>query len=131
MIARQIGRDSVFPSIEIGTEDFTGYVGACDVGYSCAYMNTISWKSPTPPLPMETNPRVVFERMFGRPGSLEDRVERMQQNRSILDSVTGDVAALERGLGARDKRAARSVPRARPGDRDPHPARREPGHAPS
>ena len=51
------------------TEDQTGYVGACDVGYSCAYMNTISWKSPTTPMPMETNPRVVFERMFGRPGS--------------------------------------------------------------
>ena len=47
IIARQIGRDTVFPSLEIGTEDFTGYVGACDVGYSCAYMNTISWKSPT------------------------------------------------------------------------------------
>ena len=59
----------MFPSIEIGTEDFTGYVGACDVGYSCAYMNTISWKTPTTPMPMETNPRVVFERMFGRPGS--------------------------------------------------------------
>jgi hypothetical protein len=103
IIARQIGQDTVYPSIEIGTEDFTGYVGACDVGYSCAYMNTISWKSPTTPMPMETNPRVVFERMFGRPGSVADRVTRMQQNRSILDSVTGDVATLERGLGARDR----------------------------
>jgi hypothetical protein len=103
LIARQIGRDTVYPSVEIGTEDFTGYVGACDVGYSCAYMNTISWKSPTTPMPMETNPRVVFERMFGRPGSVADRVTRMQQNRSILDSVTGDVATLERGLGARDR----------------------------
>ena len=103
IIANQIGRDTVFPSIEIGTEDFTGYVGACDVGYSCAYMNSIAWKTPTTPLPMETNPRVVFERMFGRPGSTEERVTRMRQNRSILDSVTGDVAALERGLGARDR----------------------------
>jgi hypothetical protein len=103
IIARQIGQDTVFPSLEIGTEDFTGYVGACDVGYSCAYMNTISWKTPTSPMPMETNPRVVFERMFGRPGSKEDRLTRMRQNRSILDSVTGDVASLERGLGARDK----------------------------
>ena len=67
----KIGGDTVFPSLEIGTEDFTGYVGACDVGYSCAYMNTISWKTPTTPMPMETNPRVVFERMFGRPGSPE------------------------------------------------------------
>jgi hypothetical protein len=103
LIAGQIGRDTVFPSFEIGTEDFTGYVGACDVGYSCAYMNTISWKSPTQPMPMETNPRVVFERMFGRPGSPADRLNRMRQNRSILDSIQGDVTSLERGLGTRDR----------------------------
>ena len=54
-------------------------------------------------MPMETNPRVVFERRFGRPGSTEERVRRMEQNRSILDSVKGDVSSLERGLGARDK----------------------------
>src|SRR6195256_4549332 len=103
MIGTQVGGDSVLPSIEIGTENQTGCVGACDVGYSCAYMNTISWKSPTTPLPMETNPRVVFERMFGRPGSLADRVARMRGNRSILDSVKRDVVALEQGLGARDR----------------------------
>lgn len=103
IIAQQIGRNTVFTSLEIGTEDLTGYVGACDVGYSCAYMNTISWKSPTTPMPLETNPRVVFERMFGRPGSTEERVARMRQNRSILDSVRGDVTSLERGLGARDR----------------------------
>ena len=103
IIAEQIGRDTVFPSIEIGTEDLTGYVGACDVGYSCAYMNTISWKTPTTPMPLECNPRVVFERMFGRPGSTEERVARMRQNRSILDSVRGDVSSLETGLGARDR----------------------------
>ena len=61
IIAQQIGRDSVFPSLEIGTEDLTGYVGACDVGNSCAYMNTISWTTPTTPMPLESNPRVVFE----------------------------------------------------------------------
>jgi hypothetical protein len=103
IIAGQIGKDTVFKSLEISTEDQSGYVGACDVGYSCAYMSTISWKSPTEPMPMEMNPRVVFERMFGRPGSPEDRLTRMRQNRSILDSVRGDVAALERGLGARDR----------------------------
>jgi hypothetical protein len=103
IIAGQIGRDTVFPSIEIGTEDLTGYVGACDVGYSCAYMNTISWKTPTTPMPLECNPRVVFERMFGRPGSTEERVARMRQNRSILDSVRGDVNSLEKGLDARDR----------------------------
>ena len=103
IIARQIGRDTVFPSLEICTEDLTGYVGACDVGYSCAYMNTISWKSPTTPMPLESNPRVVFERLFGRPGSAEERATRRRQNRSILDSVRGDIGSLERGLGARDK----------------------------
>ena len=103
LIAQQIGQETVFPSLEIGTEDLTGYVGACDVGYSCAYMNTISWKTPTTPMPLETNPRVVFERMFGRPGSTDERIRRMRQNRSILDSVRGDVADLERGLGARDR----------------------------
>jgi hypothetical protein len=66
-------------------------------------MNTISWKSPTTPLPMETNPRVIFERMFGRPGSQADRVARMRGNRSILDSVKHDAVALEKGLGARDR----------------------------
>jgi hypothetical protein len=103
IIAQAIGRDTVFPSLEIGTEDLTGYVGACDVGYSCAYMNTISWKAPTIPMPLETNPRVVFERLFGRPGSPEERATRMRQNRSILDSVRGDIGALEQGLGTRDK----------------------------
>jgi hypothetical protein len=103
LIATTIGGDTVFPSLEIGTEDLTGYVGACDVGYSCAYMNTISWKSPTSPLPLETNPRVVFERLFGRPGSPEERLTRMRQNRSILDSVQGEVTTLERGLGSRDR----------------------------
>ena len=103
IIANTIGGDTVFPSLEIATEDLTGYVGACDVGYSCAYMNTISWKTPTTPMPLETNPRVVFERLFGRPGSPEDRLRRMRQNRSILDSVQNDVTALERGLGTRDK----------------------------
>jgi hypothetical protein len=98
-----IGKDTVFPSIEIATEDQAGYIGACDVGYSCAYMSTISWKGPTTPLPMEINPRVVFERMFGRPGTPEDRLARMQADQSILDSVRQDVASLQRGLGARDR----------------------------
>jgi hypothetical protein len=98
-----IGKDTVFPSIEIATEDQAGYIGACDVGYSCAYMSTISWKGPTTPLPMEINPRVVFERMFGRPGTPEDRLARMQADQSILDSVRQDVASLQRGLGPRDR----------------------------
>ena len=71
VVAKQIGQDTVFPSVELATEDFTGYIGGCDPSYSCAYMNTLSWKSATEPLPMEINPRVVFERLFGRPGTAE------------------------------------------------------------
>jgi hypothetical protein len=103
VVAALIGKDTVYPSLEIATEDQAGYIGACDVGYSCAYMSTIAWKGPTTPLPMEINPRVIFERMFGRPGTPEDRLARMKADQSILDSVREDVQSLERGLGARDR----------------------------
>jgi hypothetical protein len=103
VIANKIGQETPFPSLEVATEDFTGWIGGCDTAYSCAYMNTISWKSPTTPLPMEINPRVLFERMFGRPGTSAQRVERMRENRSILDSVREDVADLEKKLGTRDR----------------------------
>ena len=103
VLAKHIGQDTLFPSLELATEDFTGYLGACDMGYSCAYMNTISWRSPTIPLPMEINPRAAFERMFGGEGSRAQRAAQMQKDRSILDSVREDVTALERGLGPRDR----------------------------
>src|SRR5919198_299699 len=66
-------------------------------------MNTLSWASPTQPLPMEINPRVTFERMFGRAGSSAQRLSHMQTDRSILDSVKDDVKDLEGGLGSRDR----------------------------
>jgi hypothetical protein len=103
VIANKIGQETPFPSLELATEDFTGWIGGCDTAYSCAYMNTISWKNPTTPLPMEINPRVVFERMFGRPGTKAQRAERLQENRSILDSVRADVADLEKRLGTKDR----------------------------
>ena len=103
MIAKAIGQETPFPSLELATEDFTGFVGACDVGYSCTYMNTISWQGPTTPLPMEINPRVVFERMFGGAGTVEERLERMRTRRSILDSVSKSASKLQQGLGARDQ----------------------------
>ena len=102
VIARKIGQETPLPSLEVATEDFTGYVGGCDTQYSCQYMNTISWSSATTPVPMEINPRVVFERLFGRPGTREQRLRRMQRDKSILDSLTDDVADLRRGLGGRD-----------------------------
>ena len=103
VIANKIGQDTPFASLEVATEDFTGWIGGCDTAYSCAYMNTISWKSPTTPLPMEINPRVLFERMFGRPGTSAQRLQRMRENRSILDSVREDVADLEKKVGAKDR----------------------------
>jgi hypothetical protein len=102
VIARKIGQETALPSLELATEDFTGYIGGCDTQYSCAYMNTISWSSAQTPVPMEINPRVVFERLFGRPGTAAQRRQRMQTDKSILDSLTDDVKDLERGLGARD-----------------------------
>jgi hypothetical protein len=103
VIANKIGQDTPLPSLELATEDFTGWIGGCDTAYSCAYMNTISWKTPTTPLPMEINPRVVFERMFGRPGTRAQRLERMQEDRSILDSVREDVVDLQKRLGSKDR----------------------------
>jgi hypothetical protein len=103
VVARRIGRDVPFPSLELATEDFTGYVGGCTPGFSCAYMNTISWATPTTPLPMEINPRVVFERLFGRAGTLEQRAAWTGRSRSILDSIAGDANRLKQGLGARDR----------------------------
>jgi len=103
VIAKQIGGDTPLPSIQVATENLDGYVGGCSPGYACAYMNTISWASETSPVPMEINPRVVFERLFGRPGTAAQRAARAKQDASILDSVTADLGDLERGLGPRDK----------------------------
>src|SRR5690606_10010219 len=103
LIAEKIGQGTVFKSLEVATEDFTGYIGGCDPAYACAYVNTLSWASPTEPLPMETNPRRLFERMFGRPGTHEQRVARMRSGRSILDSVRDDLAALKHDVGPRDR----------------------------
>jgi hypothetical protein len=103
IVARQIGQETQFPSLELATADFTGYVGACTSGYSCVYTNTISWSAPTTPLPMEINPRAVFEKLFGRPGSPAERAARFARTRSILDVVAAQAADLQRSLGPRDK----------------------------
>jgi hypothetical protein len=103
LIAKKIGQDTVFPSIEAATEDFTGYIGGCDPAYACAYINTLSWKTATQPLPMEINPRVLFERMFGRPGTTQQRLARLKTGRSILDSIQEDMKDLQLDLGVRDR----------------------------
>jgi hypothetical protein len=103
VIAKQVGQGSPFPSLEFATEDFTGYVGGCAPNYSCAYLNTISWSSPTTPLPMEINPRTAFERLFGDGGSDAQRQRQLQEDRSILDAIVGDVKTLQIRLGSRDR----------------------------
>jgi hypothetical protein len=103
VIARQIGQETIYPSLELATEDFSETVGACEIGFSCAYMNTISWSSPTTPVPMELNPRIVFERLFGGAGSPEQRLIVRQRNASILDDIRGEAQRLQRGLGAQDQ----------------------------
>src|SRR6186997_612768 len=87
ILAKHLGQETPFPSLEFATEDFSGYIGGCVPGYSCTYMNTISWASETEPLPMETDPRAAFERMFGRAGTPASRQARRNEDRSILDSI--------------------------------------------
>jgi len=102
LIAQKIGQDTPLPSLELGIED-TSYTGVCDDGYSCSYLNTISWATPRKPLPMERNPLVVFERLFGDGSTAEQRRLRRQEDRSILDSVTHDVTRLGKVIGAGDR----------------------------
>ena len=103
VVAKRIGQETTFPSIELATEDFTGLVGDCAPGFSCAYMNTLSWQSETAPLPMEINPRVVFERLFGGGGTRDERLARMKTDRSLLDFVADDLRDVQSGIGARDR----------------------------
>jgi hypothetical protein len=103
VLAKHVGQESPFPSLEFATEDFSGYIGGCVPGYSCTYMNTISWAGETSPLPMEINPRVAFERMFGRAGDADSRLRRMQENRSILDSIAEEARQLQKRVGTQDR----------------------------
>jgi hypothetical protein len=103
VLAKQIGQDTPLPSLELGIED-VGATGTCGSGYSCAYSNTISWETPTKPLPVEIRPQVVFERLFGDGSTPEARTARKQQDRSILDSITHDVAKLRQNVGPSDAR---------------------------
>jgi hypothetical protein len=101
--AKELGKATQFGSLELGLEMPT-LAGGCDSGYSCAYTNTISWRTPTTPLPMEINPRNVFERLFGDGDSNDpaSRLAALKEQRSILDYVSGDLDRLETSLGARD-----------------------------
>jgi hypothetical protein len=102
--ARELGKNTQLASLEIGL-DSPSLAGGCDSGYSCAYTNTISWRGPTTPLPMEMNPRALFERLFGD-GDSTDPVARMtalKEQGSILDYISGDIDRMETNLGVRDR----------------------------
>jgi hypothetical protein len=104
ILAREFGSQTQLASLELSLES-TESAATCEVGFSCAYSSTISWHSPTTPLPMENNPRTVFERLFGDNGSTDPAVRRarIQQQRSILDSVLQSVDRFQRGLGTGDR----------------------------
>jgi hypothetical protein len=103
ILAQKIGQTNLLPSLQLAVEDPGSNSTNCGEGYSCVYTNTISWSTPTRPLPMEINPQVVFERMFGSGGTPEERALRRAQQRSILDSVTEDLAKLKVEVAAPDR----------------------------
>ena len=100
--ARHIGKDTPIPSLELGT-DLIAQVGDCDSGFACAYMNNLSWTSPTTPLPTEADPRVIFERLFGNGGTAGRRRAELRKNASILDWLREDMARLQKELGPTDR----------------------------
>ncbi len=107
ILADEVGQDTPLPSLELGLEgaDTVNGVGTCDVGFSCAYQNRLAWAGPSTPLPVETNPRVVFDRLFGNVDSTDPavRAARLRRQGSILDSVLEKVDRLQGGLGTRDR----------------------------
>jgi len=103
MIAQKIGQDNLLPSMQLAVEDPGANSSNCGEGYSCTYTNTISWSSPTQPLPMELNPQVVFERMFGDGSTVEERAARRKRDSSILDSLKGSLSRLRTGVSPEDK----------------------------
>jgi hypothetical protein len=102
LYAQKFGQDTPLPSIQLCIE-MVDASGACDYGYACVYADTISWASPTEPLPMTIDPRTAFENLFGEGGTPEDRAARQRVNRSILDWISKDVGRLRRGLGPTDR----------------------------
>ncbi len=102
LYAQQHGLDTPIPSIQLCIENVDG-TGACGYGYACVYADTVSWAAADKPLPMERDPRTVFEKMFGDGGTVEERRARQQVDRSILDGIVQEIGRLRRGLGASDR----------------------------
>jgi len=105
LIAQKIGQESLLPSLQQAIEDPGANSSNCGEGYSCAYTNSISWAATNLPLPMELNPQVVFERLFGdvQAKTNEERAARREQDRSILDSITGALSTFKKSLPANDR----------------------------
>jgi hypothetical protein len=103
MYAQRYGQNTPIPSMQLCIEP-VDRAGGCAYGYSCAYTDTISWSSPTEPLPMIRDPRVAFDQLFGAGGTPEERASRTKTTGSILDYITGRVADLKRELSAADRR---------------------------
>ncbi len=104
IVARHFEKDTQLASMELAIES-TDLLGTCSLGYSCAYNNTIAWRNPTTPLPMENNPRAVFERLFGASDSTDakSRLSEIRTDKSVLDSVTQKVNGFKTGLGTGDR----------------------------
>jgi Protein of unknown function (DUF1552) len=100
--AQKFGQDTPLPSIQLCIES-SDASGACDYGYACVYSDTISWASPTQPLPMTMDPRAAFETLFGDGGTPAERIQRQRLNASILDWIGSDVASLQKELGPSDR----------------------------
>ena len=100
--ATAIGTTTPLPSLELAI-DLNILAGQCENSYSCAYLNTLAWQSPTAPLPTENNPRLVFERLFGDGGTPAQRQAQARENRSLLDSVMADLSRLQKDLGPADR----------------------------
>jgi len=101
--ARRAGQDTPLPSIQLCIEDVGSLSGACGFGYSCVYANTISWANATTPLPMERNPRAVFEQLFGDGSAPAERAARRQADRSVLDMVLHEITRLNKDLPKSDR----------------------------
>jgi hypothetical protein len=100
--AQRFGQDTAIPSMQLCIENID-QAGGCAYGYSCVYTDTISWASPTEPLPVIRDPRVAFDMLFGAGGSPAERAARQRTNRSILDWITGRVAQMKLNLGSADR----------------------------
>src|SRR6266702_3192549 len=102
MIAQKYGQETALPSIQLGIEDQSS-LATCPWGYSCAYVNSVSWSGPTKPLPHEANPQIVFERLFGDGGNSRERAARQQAKGSLLDAISQEVARLNSTLPGTDR----------------------------